>query len=130
MPVGKVKFYDADKGFGFVTNPGFDDVHVAKNTLPDGVKELHPGQRIEYDFATDSRGRSSVLRVTFVEPPRQPRKPQHKYEPAQLNGMIADVITLLETKVQGGLAKGRYPDRKTAKPIAEILRAIAKELDQ
>ncbi len=39
------------------------------------------------------------------------------------------VTTLLETQVQPVLAQGRYPERKTGRPVAEILRAIAKDLD-
>ena len=40
MPVGKVKWYDANKGFGFASNPGDADVFVGKNVLPKGVDEL------------------------------------------------------------------------------------------
>ncbi|MDQ2738691.1 MAG: cold shock domain-containing protein, partial [Actinomycetota bacterium] len=28
MPAGKVKWYDADKGFGFIAQESGDDVHV------------------------------------------------------------------------------------------------------
>ena len=51
MPIGKVKWFDADKGFGFVSNPGDEDVYVGRNVLPEGVDELVQGQRIEFDFA-------------------------------------------------------------------------------
>ena len=47
MPIGRVKWFDPDKGFGFVTNPGDDDVFVGTQVLPDGVEELHQGQKIE-----------------------------------------------------------------------------------
>lgn len=30
MPIGKVKWFDADKGFGFASNPGDDDVFISK----------------------------------------------------------------------------------------------------
>ena len=30
MPVGKVKWFDAEKGFGFASNPGDEDVYVGK----------------------------------------------------------------------------------------------------
>ena len=29
MPVGKVKWFDADKGFGFASNPGDEDVYLS-----------------------------------------------------------------------------------------------------
>ena len=41
----------------------------------------------------------------------------------------SDLITLLEGKVQPDLRKGRYPDRKTAQRISEVVRAVARELD-
>ena len=57
MPIGKVKWYDAEKGFGFVSNPGDEDVYVGRNVLPKGVEELFPGQRIDFDFAAGPRRR-------------------------------------------------------------------------
>lgn len=125
MPIGKVKWFDADKGFGFVSNPGDQDVFVGKNVLPEGVEELVQGQRIEFDFAAGRRG-PQALRVKILDTPRR-RTPQR--EPAELGSMIADVMTLLETQVQPILTSGRYPERKTGRQVAEILRAIAKDLD-
>lgn len=126
MPVGKVKWFDADKGFGFASNPGDDDVFISRSVLPEGVTELYHGQRIEFDFAAGRKG-PQALRVELID---QPKKPQHKYQPDQLHGMISDVITLMESKIQPDLRVGRFPERKTAKEVAEILRAIAAELGQ
>jgi CspA family cold shock protein len=39
------------------------------------------------------------------------------------------MITLLEDKVQPELRRGRYPDRKHAGRIAEVVRAVARELE-
>ncbi|MDO4686574.1 MAG: cold shock domain-containing protein [Corynebacterium sp.] len=128
MPIGKVKWYSAERGFGFVTNPGADDCYVSKQVLPEGVEELHPGQRIEFDFAAGRKG-PQALRVKVLEQPRVARKPQHKYKPEQLHGMILDLVTILEQKVQPDLRAGRFPDRKAGRQVAEILRAVAKELD-
>lgn len=126
VPIGKVKWYDADKGFGFVSNPGDEDVYVGKQVLPEGVEELVAGQRIEFDFAAGRRG-PQALRVKVLEAPR--RRPTHRHKPEELNSMISDLLTLLESQVQPGLAAGRYPDRKVGRQVAEILRAVAKELD-
>ena len=43
MPIGKVKWYDKDRGFGFVSNPGGEDVYVGHAVLPEGVEELAKG---------------------------------------------------------------------------------------
>lgn len=126
MPVGKVKWYDSERGFGFVSNPGDEDVFVGKAVLPEGVEELHQGQRIEFDFASGRKG-PQALRVKVLDLPK--RKSQHKYTPEQLHSMVADLATLLEARVQPQLLAGRYPDRKEGRQIAGVLRAIARELD-
>ena len=128
VPIGKVKWYDAERGYGFVSNPGNEDCYVSKQVLPDGVEELHQGQRIDFDFAAGRRG-PQALRVKILDTPRVSKKHQHKYEPEKLHGMVSDLVTLLESKVQPLLRSGRYPDRKTGHQVAEILRAVAKELD-
>lgn len=124
MPSGRVKWFDAEKGFGFASNPGDDDVYVNKDVLPAGVEELHKGQCIEFDFASGRRG-PQALRVRLIDPPRARRKRR----PAEdLSSMVSDLITLLEG-IQPGLSSGRYPDRREAKQIAAILRAVADDLD-
>ena len=42
MPTGKVKWYDADKGFGFLSQESGEDVYVRSAALPDGVEALKP----------------------------------------------------------------------------------------
>ena len=137
MPIGKVKWYDAEKGFGFVSNPGDEDVYVGRNVLPKGVEELFPGQRIDFDFAAGRRGPQALSLKLLERVPsvRQGQKEARKeaaprkHTPDELHGMVADLITLLEGKVQPDLRKGRYPDRKTAQRISEVVRAVARELD-
>ena len=131
MPTGKVKWFDADRGFGFVTNPGNEDVFVGKQVLPEGVTELRQGQKLEYEFAAGRRG-PQVMRITDIAAPPEvarSRRPKHQYNPDQLQSMIQDLITLLEGEVQPSLQQGRYPERKESRQIAGILRAVAKELD-
>lgn len=127
MPIGKVKWFDVERGFGFVSNPGDEDVYVNRQVLPKGVTELHPGQRIDFDFAAGRRG-PQALRVKVLDD-APARKPQHKYQPVELASMISDMMTLLENNIQGPLLAGRYPDRKEGRQVAGILRAVAKELD-
>ena len=126
MPIGKVKWYDAEKGFGFASNPGEEDVFIGRNVLPEGVEELVPGQRVEFDFAAGRRG-PQALRLEILDAPR--RRPVHRRKPEELGSMLADVMTLIETQIQPALTAGRYPDRKESRQVAEILRAVAKELD-
>lgn len=127
MPVGRVKWYDPERGFGFASNPGEHDVYVSRQVLPEGVEELYSGQRIEFDFASGRGGRApEALRVKVLDAPRRQR---HQYRAEDLHGMISDLMTVLEQRVQPGLRSGRYPDRKEGHKIAEALRVVAKELD-
>ena len=68
MPTGKVKFYDKEKGFGFVSRDDGGDVFVPKGALPAGVDELKAGTRIEFGVAEGRRG-EQALSVRLLEAP-------------------------------------------------------------
>ncbi|ACU98368.1 cold-shock protein [Saccharomonospora viridis] len=127
MPTGKVKWYDADKGFGFVTEDGGRDVYVRKSALPQGVETLKAGQRLEFGIAEGRRG-PQALSVRLLDP--LPSVAEARRRPAEeLHGLIEDMIKLLEMRVQPVLRRGRYPERKNTKRIAEVMRAVARDLD-
>ncbi len=126
MPIGRVRWYDADKGFGFVSNPGDEDVYVGRQVLPAGVTELVPGQRVEYEVVAARRG-PQALSLTVLD--EGPRRAQHRFQPAELAGMVQDTINLLDSEVVPMLQAGRRPDRRESRQIVEILRTIARELD-
>ena len=135
MPTGKVKWYDAEKGFGFLSQEDGEDVHVRSSALPDGVEDLKAGQKVEFGLASGRRG-PQALSVKLVEPPpsitrtrREAAAAEHKHSPDELHGMVEDMITLLEDAVQPELRKGRYPDRKIARRVSEVVQAVARELD-
>ena len=68
MPTGKVKFFDSDKGFGFVSgDDGEGDVFVPSSALPQGVDALKGGQRIEFSIAEGRRG-AQALAVRLLDP--------------------------------------------------------------
>lgn len=128
MPSGKVKWYDPEKGFGFIApSEGGEDVHVRASALPAGVTALKPGQKVEFGVADGRRG-PQALQVQLIDAP-QTVAPQHRRSADELHGLIEDLIKLMETKVLPGLRHGRYPDRPTAGRIADVLRAVAAEFD-
>lgn len=127
VPTGRVKWYDADKGFGFLAQDGGEDVYVRKAALPAGVQALKAGQRVEFGMAEGRRG-PQALSVRLVEAP--PSVVESTRRPAEdLHSLIEDMIRLLETKVQPDLRRGRYPDRRACKLSAEVVRAVARDLD-
>jgi CspA family cold shock protein len=127
VPTGKVKWYDSEKGFGFVTQDGGEDVYVRSSALPPGIPGLKAGQRIEFGVADGRRG-PQALSVRLLDPP--PSVAEARRRPAEeLHGLVEDMIKLLEAKVMPDLRRGRYPDRKTTKVVAEVVRGVARELD-
>ena len=126
MPTGKVKFYDKDKGFGFVSRDDGGDVFVPSSALPEGVDELKAGTRLEFGVAAGKRG-EQALSVRVLDAP--PSLAAARRSPEDLQSMVEDMIKLLEAKVQPGLRRGKHPDRETGKRIATIMRAIATELE-
>ena len=73
--------------------------------------------------------------ASLIDPPptlaktRREIPVEHKHGPDELHGMVEDMITLLESAVQPELRKGRYPDRKVARRVSDVVRAVASELD-
>jgi CspA family cold shock protein len=57
MPVGTVKFFNTQKGFGFIApDDGSSDVFVHVSAVEQaGMRALHEGQRLSFDVVTDQR---------------------------------------------------------------------------
>jgi CspA family cold shock protein len=55
--VGTVKWFNSEKGFGFIEVEGGSDVFVHFSAIAgDGFKSLEEGQRVQFDVATGNRG--------------------------------------------------------------------------
>ena len=130
MPTGKVKWFDADKGFGFLSHDGGPDVYVHADALPEGVTVLKPGARVEFGIAQGRRG-EQALQVRVLDAPTSVSRNQRnaaRKTPEQMVTIVEDLIRLLDS-VGEGYRHGRHPDPKTARPTAKLLRALADELD-
>jgi len=57
MATGTVKWFNAEKGFGFIEREGGDDVFVHFSAIQgDGYRSLEDGQRVEFDVAPGRKG--------------------------------------------------------------------------
>jgi len=125
VPTGIVKWYDSEKGFGFITADDGEDVFVHVSTLPDGVPALRPGTKVDFGVVDGRRGKQA-LSVTILETPsvaKGSRKPAD-----DMAVIIEDVIKLLDG-MSGQLRRGRYPSDDMARKGAAVLRAVADDLD-
>lgn len=126
MPTGKVKWYDAEKGFGFLSKDEGGDVYVRNDALPEGVTSLKAGTRVEFGIVQGRRG-DQALQVRLLEPAQSVSKAMRR-KPADMVTIVEDLYRLLEG-IEKGYRNGRHPDPKTAKPTAKLLRALADELE-
>ena len=126
MPTGKVKWYDAEKGFGFLSKDEGGDVYVRNDALPAGTTALKTGTRVEFGIAQGRRG-DQALQVRLLEPAQSVSKGLRK-KPADMVNIIEDLYRLLET-VENGYRNGRHPEPKAAQRTAMVLRALADELE-
>ncbi|WP_420383761.1 cold-shock protein [Novosphingobium sp.] len=65
MPIGTVKFFNADKGYGFIApEDGGNDsfVHIS-SVQKAGLATLNKDQRLSYDIETDRRGKQSATNL-------------------------------------------------------------------
>jgi len=57
LATGTVKFFNAQKGYGFISREEGDDVFVHYSSIQgDGYKSLEEGQRVEFDVAQGRKG--------------------------------------------------------------------------
>jgi cold shock protein len=129
VPTGKVKWYDSDKGYGFLARDDGGEVFVHSTALPTGTTTLRQGQRVEFGVAEGRRG-VQALQVRLLEPPptvaapvKKPRK-----KPDEMTVIVEDLIKLLDG-VSNTYRHGKHPDSKEAKKIATVLRAVADDLE-
>ena len=72
MATGRVKFFNADRGFGFIApDGGGSDVFVhVSDVEAAGMKTLVEGQLVAYEVGTGRGGRSKAVNLRLLNPKR------------------------------------------------------------
>ena len=126
MPTGEVRWFDAEKGYGFLTTDDGEDVFVHIKALPPGTTDLRPGARVDFSVAEGRKGKQA-LSVTVQEAPASVVKATRR--PAeQLALIMEDLIKMLDG-ASNELRRGRYPEDEASRRTAAVLRAVSDDLD-
>ena len=69
MPIGTVKFFNENKGYGFIQpDEGGNDAFVHITAVERaGMRSLRQDQRLSYDLEDDRRGKASAVNLKAVE---------------------------------------------------------------
>ncbi|MBB4640149.1 cold-shock protein [Rhizorhapis suberifaciens] len=68
MPIGTVKFFNTDKGYGFISpEDGGSDAFVHISAVEaSGMRTLHQEQRVSYELQQDRRGKMAAVDLKQV----------------------------------------------------------------
>ncbi|WP_439565643.1 cold-shock protein [Microcella sp.] len=125
MPTGKVKFYDQEKGFGFIASDEGDEVFLHASALPEGAV-VKAGTKLEFGIADGKRG-AQALSVRILEAKPSLARANRK-SADDMSIIIEDLVKLLDG-IGSNLKRGRYPDGEHGKKIAAVLRRVADDLE-
>jgi len=126
VPTGKVKWFDTEKGFGFLSRDDGGDVFVHTSALPAGMTELKPGSRVEFGIAEGRRG-EQALSVRVLDAPVSVAAAARK--PAEDMAVIVEDLIKLLDGLGNQMRRGRQPAPAESRKIAALLRAVADDLD-
>ena len=94
MPTGRVKFFDDEKGFGFISSDEGQEVFLHASALPAGITSVKAGTKLEFGIADGKRG-AQALSVRLIEAPPSLAKMSRK--PADdMAIIIEDLVKVLD----------------------------------
>lgn len=126
MPSGKVRWFDAKKGYGFITSDDGTDVFLPLSALPAGASTLRKGTKVDFSVA-DGRKGPQALDVSLIGPaPSVVRATRPT--PDDMAAIVEDLIKLLDS-AGNGLRRHHYPSSSESRKLAAMLRVVADDFD-
>ena len=113
MPSGRVRWFDANKGYGFIQNEQGADVFLPAAALPEGVKTLRKGAK--------AMGLTLVASAPSLVKATRPK-------PDDMAAIVEDLIKLLDS-AGNQLRRHHYPSPAESKKLATLMRAVADNFD-
>jgi cold shock protein len=126
MPTGKVRFYDEEKGFGFITTDDGQDVFLHATALPAGTPAPKAGARLEFGVADGKRGLQALSVRMLQAPPSLAKRSRKSADDMAI--IVEDLVKLLDG-IGADLRRGRYPSGSHGKKVAAVLRKVADDLE-
>ena len=127
MPSGRVRWFDANKGYGFIqTDEGADDVFLPAAALPEDVKTLRKGAKVEFSVVDGRRGPQAMGVALVASAPSLVKATRPK--PDDMAAIVEDLIKLLDS-AGNQLRRHHYPSPSESKKLATLMRAVADNFD-
>ncbi|RBP98403.1 cold-shock protein [Bifidobacterium aemilianum] len=126
MPSGRVRWFDAKKGYGFITSDDGMDVFLPAAVLPEGVEHLRKGAKVEFSVLDGRKGPQAIDLTVEAPAPSLVRATRPKAD--DMVAIVEDLIKLLDS-AGNSLRRHRYPADAESKKLATLLRAVADDFD-
>ncbi len=126
MPSGRVRWFDTNKGYGFIQNEQGADVFLPAVALPEGVKTLRKGAKVEYSVIEGRRGPQAMNMTLVASAPSLVKATRPK--PDDMAAIVEDLIKLLDS-AGNQLRRQRDPSPAESKKLATLMRAVADNFD-
>lgn len=126
MPTGRVRWFDAAKGYGFIASEKGEDVFLPAAALPAGTTTLRKNAKVEYAVVAGRRGPQAMDVKLIASGPSMVKANRPK--PDDMAAICEDLIKMLDS-AGNTLRRHHYPAPAESRKLATLLRAVADNFD-